>query len=644
MATFARFKSSLRPYVPAALLALCVPFQSGAQEVISYPSRASDLAANSYWTVAEFSEGCCTLDFNTRRWDGNSWNGGTGSATNDQDYDWGVPLYAPASGEIASCWRNFPDDLAPGVNPPNNSIFTGGNHVVIVTDEGNAVSLNHFRAGSIPAGLCPSNAGSAQYPSTLAKEGNWRIAAYIDPPDRPRVEQGQFVGRVGNSGNSGGPHLHISMHSIVGMDDNGREQLAANSSPMRIGFGWGHRFEHDAQVTSGGWYRLRGGNFSGNASCSGYQADSPECGYKMVHASPYLRRASASAGSIKDADAVFLTGNRAVTASIGANNNHLKLITWDLVGVDTINRRADIEAGAVKQVAIGEPASNHVLAAVRQTDNVLKMIAYRVGPTGLLTRVADTTAGVIGDLAAATTTFGGNSRMVTAVRTQAGNLKLIAWDIQIGNDGSSSIVRLGEASGGAVSALAISRARNFNGVYTAVRDQAEQLKVIPWTLSSDGNLITRGADDTAGRIGTVLDVEPLAQGVAAAVRDDDGNLRLITWSSSSAGDIGARRDTAIAGGISDVKLLGAPHAGSNLTTVVRDADGKLLLIGWRINDNGRNVRRLGSSAAGAASRLSAASVSRSYVGNDPRDMILTTLKDADGNLKLITWDTNLVEP
>jgi hypothetical protein len=42
--------------------------------------------------------------------------------------------------------------------------------------------------------------------------------------------------------------------------------------------------------------------------------------------------------------------------------------------------------------------------------------------------------------------------------------------------------------------------------------------------------------------------------------------------------------------------------------------------------------------------VAASSVSRSYVGNDPRDMILTTLKDASGNLKLITWDTNLVEP
>jgi hypothetical protein len=643
MATFSRIRYALQLCLPAAALALSIPLSGNAQESISYPSRSSDLAEDSYWTVEEFSEGCCTLDLNVKRWNGSQWSGGDGNSTNEQHYDWDVPLYAPASGEIASCWRNFPDDLAPGMNPPNNDIFTGGNHVVIITDENNAVGLAHFKSGSIPAELCPRNAGNDDYPSTLDKEGDWRVASYIEPADRPRVVQGQFLGRVGNSGNSGGPHLHISMHDILANPDGqGREQLAASSSPMRFAYGWGHRYERDAQDTSGGWYRLRGGTFSGNVACTGYQADAPECGFKMVHASPYLRRASASAGAIKDADVAFLSGNRAVTASIATNNDHLKVIVWDLNGITAIEREGEDEAGAVKQVAISEPAPDHVLVAVRQSDDVLKMIAYRISPTGVPVRVADMTAGKISDLAA-TNTGGSNPRMVTAVRTEAGNLKIIAWDIQIGL-GGVSIERLGEASAGSVSAIAISRARNFNGVYTAVRDGAEQLQVIPWKLASDGNSFARGADGSAGRIGTAIDVEPLAQGVATAVRDDEGNLRLITWSSNTAGDIGARRDTAVAGNISEVTLLGSPHASSNLTSVVRDSEGELLLIGWRIDANGSNVRRLGSSKAGAASKVAASSVSRSYVGNDPRDMILTTLKDASGNLKLITWDTNLVEP
>lgn len=116
-------------------VALCEPGIVGS-ETLTFPSRSSDLPPDSYWIVAEFGEGCCTLDLNTRRWDGNRWNKSTGSAANEQDFDWDLKLYAPANGVIASCWRSFPDDLSPGVNPTNNNVFTGGNHLVIITDQG----------------------------------------------------------------------------------------------------------------------------------------------------------------------------------------------------------------------------------------------------------------------------------------------------------------------------------------------------------------------------------------------------------------------------------------------------------------------------------------------------------------------------
>lgn len=151
MTTPAGIERTGKIYALLTAAALFAPGVAAAQETISFPSRSSDLANDSYWTVSEFGEGCCTLDLNVRRWDGNSWEKGTGSSTNAQDYDWGVKLYAPANGVIASCWRNFPDDPSPGVNPPNNNIFTGGNHVVIITDQGNAISLNHLRAGTIRA-------------------------------------------------------------------------------------------------------------------------------------------------------------------------------------------------------------------------------------------------------------------------------------------------------------------------------------------------------------------------------------------------------------------------------------------------------------------------------------------------------------
>ena len=614
-----------------------------AQETITFPSRSSDLANDSYWTVSEFGEGCCTIDFNIRRWDGDSWNKGTGSATNNQDYDWNTPLYAPANGVIASCWRNFPDDPQPGVNPPNNAIFTGGNHAVIITDQDNAISIAHLKSGSMPANLCPPDNGNGQnYPATIAKEGAWRVAAYIQPEDRPRVTEGDFIGRAGNSGNSSGPHLHMSLSPVTGTDSKGREALGS-SEAMRFRHAWGHRFEAGQQHTSDGWYRLRGGEFSGNPDCATWQANSPDCGFKTVHPSPYLRRADAEAGAIKGGDTLFISGNRAVTATIAASDDTLKLIGWDLVGVDAIVRKGDITAGAIKDVKLSEPTDGYVLAAVRQSNDLLKMIAYKVTVTGGFQRVHDLSAGKISALSMVTT-GSGDKKAMTAVRDQAGNLKVIAWDIDVANDGTAKVVRLGDISAGAVSAVSIARARNFDGVFVGVRDSAGNLKVIPYKISADGKTLTRGDAAQAGAVGSAIAVAPLAKGVAAAVRDSDGNLRVITWSSNANGDIGARRDTGLAGKVSEISFLTAPHGGSNLTTVVRNAEGDLMLIGWAVNDTGTNLRRLGSSKAGKASQISADIVSRSYPGLDPRDMILTGVKTASGDLKLITWDTNLVNP
>jgi|GEM_PF-5090566 len=627
----------------AALIAAALAASTAvlAQETITFPSRSQHLANDSYWTVSEFGEGCCTIDFNIRRWDGNNWIKGTGTASNDQDYDWSTPYFAPANGVIASCWRNFPDDPSPGVNPTNNNIFTSGNHIVIITDEGNRIGLSHMKSGSMPADLCPPNADNTAYPSTTAKQGQWRVAAYIEPADRPRVTEGQFIGRAGASGNVSGPHLHMSMSQITGTDAFGREASAPNTA-MRFRHAWAHRFEAGQQHTSSGWYRLRGGKFSGDPDCATWQANTPSCGFKSIHPSPYLRRADISGGGVKGGDTLFLSSNRVVTASILASNNNLKLIGWDLVGVDKIIRKGDIEVGSVKDVKIVEPSRDYVLAATRLMNDNLKMIAFKVTPTGGFVRVADHDAGKISALEM-TTTGGADKKAITAVRLESGDLKLIAWDILVANDGTTSIVRLGQASAGEVSALSISRARNFNGVFTAVRCCGNNLKVIPWTVSSNGQTITRGESGTAGSVQSGLSVAPLAQGVAAAVRDSEGNLRVITWSANSAGDIGARRDTVFAGEVTEIDLLTAPHGGSNLTTVVR-ADGKLLLIGFAVNGDGTNLRRVGSSIAGDASNISADVVSRSYPGLDPRDMIITGVRLNSGNLKLITWDTNLVNP
>jgi hypothetical protein len=243
-------------------------------ETFTFPARPSELDEGAVWSVSEFSEGCCTLDLVVRKYSEQQgkWVAGTGSS-NDQAYTFNVPIYAPASGRIASCWRNFPDDPGPGVEPPNNDkIFTGGNHVVIITDDNNAVSIAHLKSGTIRPELCPRNNDNTTFPSTTDKEGAWRVASYIEPADRPRIREGEYIGRAGTSGNSSGPHLHISVAPVTGTDGKGREALG-DSVPFRFRQAWGHRFEATDKDTPDGWHRFRGGQFTGDPLLLGLQGE-----------------------------------------------------------------------------------------------------------------------------------------------------------------------------------------------------------------------------------------------------------------------------------------------------------------------------------------------------------------------------------
>lgn len=111
------------------------------------------------------------------------WNvdgGWRGDGLENQDYwEWDQPIFAPADGVVFEAVDGVPDN-SPGVADPT----TSGNVVILETAPQEFLVMAHLRQGSVAVST------------------------------GEQVQEGQFLGRVGNSGFSRGPHLH--MHLLRG--------------------------------------------------------------------------------------------------------------------------------------------------------------------------------------------------------------------------------------------------------------------------------------------------------------------------------------------------------------------------------------------------------------------------------------------
>lgn len=220
-------------------------------------------------------------------------------------------------------------------------------------------------------------------------------------------------------------------------------------------------------------------------------------------------------------------------------------------------------------------------------------------------------------------------RIITAVRTASGTLKLISW--QAGRSGPIS--RLADSGTQAGAATNIDIARG-NRVVTSCRTASGDLKLITWDVAANGTITRRS--DSGSQAGTATAIKILAVSntlFVTACRSGSGNLFLISWRLNANGSLTRLADSgSAAGGISEVSLLKLPLSGSSerIVTSVRDADGDLKVIVWRVSSNGA-LTRLGDSG----SRAGAATLIRSAL--DPSGRVVTAVRDGSGDLKLIVW-------
>jgi murein DD-endopeptidase MepM/ murein hydrolase activator NlpD len=238
-------------YVTHALLLASATLGSIAAQAYDFPLRADDLNLNHrYSTGAHWSGGTQEKGFDigaVRHIGNNKWHhlkSDNADATVNSNYlIYGAKIRAMAAGTVVGCWRNSPQNAAGSKLQKvlDGYIALGGNHVWILQDDGVYALYAHAQPGTVPAAICPHN---ATYLTNPEKSNPWTQDGRVT--NGVRVQAGQVLGVVGNSGNSTGPHLHVHMEK--------------SGDPVTIKFDHGQTtsYANNTASVNGPWTLLNG--------------------------------------------------------------------------------------------------------------------------------------------------------------------------------------------------------------------------------------------------------------------------------------------------------------------------------------------------------------------------------------------------
>lgn len=286
-------------------------------------------------------------------------------------------------------------------------------------------------------------------------------------------------------------------------------------------------------------------------------------------------------------------------------------------------------AGFVSEIAAVRHRERQIVTAVRTQAGTLKLIAWNISAAGAVTRTGDS-----GSLAGAATSIsiarnGGTQDYVTACRAGSGRLLLISWSVNASGSTISRRADSGTLAGNATAIRVVSLGNNR--FVTACRTESGRLRLIGWRLNADGTFARLA--DSANQAGTISEVAMVALSssrVLTAVRSGSGKLLLLTWKVSDSA-IQRLADSGTAAGAAQ-QIRVALDAFGHPITAVKAGDGSLLLISWRIAASGTITRRSDSGSLAGTTQSHDISLAGSR--------IITGVQTESGPLKVIAWETD----